>query len=267
MAVTILTDARLRPDSDAPTRERPLRPGARDLENSTQIRPHHHDYGQLTWAMEGVMRVSAAGSSWIVPPQRAIWIRAGVEHTVTNLGPARLRVLCVERGHSPFPAEDCVALSVSPLLREALLALGQLDEEERAREALLTALILDELGRSRTRPIRVPMPRDKRLQSLCSALLDDPGNPATLGQLAAAAGASERTVARLFEKELGMGFGQWRQQVRLAHAAPLIARGLPLAQVADALGYASQSAFTAMFKKTFGEPPSRYFHLDSPPAA
>jgi AraC-like DNA-binding protein len=53
-----------------------------------------------------------------------------------------------------------------------------------------------------------------------------------------------------------MGFGHWRQQVRLAHAAPLIAGGMPLSQVAASLGYASQSAFSAMFRKTFGRSPS-----------
>ncbi len=70
---------------------------------------------------------------------------------------------------------------------------------------------------------------------------------------------SERTLARRFEQDLGMTFGQWRQQMRLAHAAPLIARGLPLSQVAAELGYASQSAFSAMFKKTFGQSPSTFY--------
>ncbi|BDT59856.1 hypothetical protein MasN3_33500 [Massilia varians] len=40
------------------------------------------------------------------------------------------------------------------------------------------------------------------------------------------------------------------------------ARGMPLWQVAQQLGYASQSAFTTMFRKTFGSTPSRYFTDD-----
>ena len=90
-------------------------------------------------------------------------------------------------------------------------------------------------------------------------LIADPASPLTLDDWAARVGASSRTLARLFEQELGMGFGQWRQQVRLAHAAPLIARGLPLSRVASELGYASQSAFSAMFKKTFGQSPRAFF--------
>jgi AraC-like DNA-binding protein len=90
-------------------------------------------------------------------------------------------------------------------------------------------------------------------------LIADPGAELTLSDWAGQVGASERTLTRLFERELGMSFGGWRQQVRLAHAAPLIARGVPLSQVSAQLGYASQSAFSAMFKKTFGCSPSMFF--------
>jgi AraC-like DNA-binding protein len=124
---------------------------------------------------------------------------------------------------------------------------------------MLARVILDEIARSATLPMCVAMPRDKRLRALCDMLVAEPASPLTLDEWANKAGASSRTLARLFERELGMSFGQWRQQVRLAHAAPLIARGVPLSRVAAELGYASQSAFTAMFKKTFGQPPSSFF--------
>jgi AraC-like DNA-binding protein len=128
---------------------------------------------------------------------------------------------------------------------------------------MLAALMLDELPRLATLPIRVALPEDKRLKTLCETLIADPGSPLTLDDWAQRAGASARTLARLFERELDMSFGQWRQQVRLAHAAPLIARGLPLSLVAAELGYASQSAFSAMFKKTFGRSPTAFFaHKD-----
>jgi AraC-like DNA-binding protein len=147
---------------------------------------------------------------------------------------------------------------VSVLLRELVLALSQADAGD-ARESMLTALILDEVARSPTLPICVALPEDKRLKSLCANLIADPASPLTLDDWATRVGASGRTLARLFERELGMGFAQWRQQVRLAHAASLIARGMPLSRVAAELGYASQSAFSAMFRKTFGQSPSAFF--------
>ncbi|MFM9434863.1 AraC-like DNA-binding protein [Janthinobacterium sp. CG_23.3] len=260
MAIPILTHTRPCPPGKAPTPERPVTLIARDLQADEFLSPHQHSWGQVTFALEGVLRVTALNSSWIVPPLRAIWIAPHVVHEVTVLEKARLRPLCVLAERAPFAGTDCKVLEVSSLLRELIVALGQLDPGEApAREAMLAALILDELGRSATRPIRVPLPEDKRLKALCGGLLDNPGSNLTLEDWARQVGASERTLARLFERELGLSFGQWRQQVRLAHAAPMIARGMPLAQVAEELGYASQSAFSAMFKKTFGSSPSAFF--------
>ena len=262
MPVTIVTHTRMRLPDDNPTLARPVLPGARDLDVAAYLSPHKHVFGQVTCTLSGVLRVTAMNSSWIVPPQRAIWIAPEVEHEITVLERAQLRPLCVHAARAPFPGRDCKVLAVTPLLREAIVALCQLEEEERERELLLSNLILDEVARSATRPIRVPLPRDKRLQALCQALIADPAENRTLADWARQVGASERTLARLFEKDVEMSFGHWRQQVRLAHAAPLIARGLPLAQVAAQLGYASQSAFSAMFKKTFGVPPSAFFAAD-----
>lgn len=98
----------------------------------------------------------------------------------------------------------------------------------------------------------------KRLRALCEAVLREPSTRTTLAEWATKVGASERTMARLFREELGLGYQQWRQQVVLAHALPLIARGLPISDVAAASGYASDSAFSAMFKAAMGQSP-RYF--------
>lgn len=243
-----------------PTDEHPVSLWARNLPADVSVGAHSHDWGQLTYSSSGMVRVSADGSSWIVPPQRAIWIAPNVVHEVTVLEPACLSPLRIHASRDPFGGERCRVVEVSSLLRELIAAIEPGEQpREPARATLLGELILDELARAPSRPIRVPLPGDKRLRGLCQALIDAPGDTQTLADWARAAGASERTLARLFERELGMSFGQWRQQVRLAHGASLIARGMPLWQVAQQLGYASQSAFTAMFRKTFGSTPSAYF--------
>lgn len=217
-----------------------------------------HHYGQLTYAIDGLMRVAVDNATWIVPPQRAIWIPPEVFHEVETLEPAKMRVLRIHKSAMLFEGTSCVVIDVTALLRELILALIECGEDLR-REAMLGQLIIDEIGRSATLPMCVAMPQDKRLKALCEMLIADPASPLTLDEWATKAGASGRTLARLFERELGMSFSQWRQQVRLAHAAPLIARGMPLSRVAAELGYASQSAFSAMFKKTFGQSPSSFF--------
>lgn len=258
MAVETLTHTRINLPGREPTPDRPIRLVARDLDADELLASHRHAWGQVTYALDGVVRVTVGNSTWIVPPQRAIWIPANATHEVTTLERAKLRALYVHADVAPFRGEQCEVLDVSSLLRELIVALSLVNAGE-PREAMLSSLILDELARSRTLPIRVALPEDKRLKLLCEALIADPASPLGLDEWAGRVGASSRTLARLFEKDLGMSFGQWRQQVRLAHAAPLIARGMPLSSVAAELGYASQSAFSAMFKKTFGQSPSVFF--------
>lgn len=262
MPIQIVNHTRFDFPNEPPTAERPITMSGRDLQAAAVLEPHVHSWGQFTYALQGVMRADANNSSWIVPSQRAIWIPPGIVHSVTVLENTHLRPMRVYAGRAPFPGNECKILELSPLLRELLTALEQHDQQEQShRHHLLMEMILDEIPRCAVRPVRVPLPEDKRLKALCDALIADPGAELTLAGWASQVGASERTLARLFERELGMGFAQWRQQVRLAHAAPLIARGVPLSRVAAELGYASQSAFSAMFKKTFGCSPTTFFGL------
>ena len=73
------------------------------------------------------------------------------------------------------------------------------------------------------------------------------------------AGASERTLARLFRSETGMTFAAWRQQLRLIRALELLAEGTAVTEVALAVGFDSPSSFIAMFRRSLGTTPSRYF--------
>jgi AraC-like DNA-binding protein len=90
-------------------------------------------------------------------------------------------------------------------------------------------------------------------------VLAEPTRHATLDAWAAEAGASPRTVARLFRQELGTTFLQWRRQVLLARALAMAAHKKPMSHIAAELGYASASAFTAMVTRSVGAPPSRFF--------
>ncbi len=257
-----------------PDAARPLRVRARQLAADTRIVPHRHDWAQVAFSATGVLRVSAADHTYIVPPSRAVWIPPGVEHAVTVVEDAELRTLYL---HLPpgsrLPAllgsaaddaaqdwQRCRVLEVSPLLRELVEQLHALPEPPPAeRERCLVALAQDELRRARPLPLGVGLPADKRLRALCEAVLDNPCRHATLQGWAGESGASVRTVARLFRQELGTTFAEWRQQVLLAKALSLAARKRPMAHIAAELGYASASAFTAMVRRAVGVPPSRFF--------
>ena len=153
-------------------------------------------------------------------------------------------------------------VEVSNLLREVIAALD-MPGLSASREQVLGALALDELTRSEPLPLSVPMPNEKRLRALCEAVIANPANSDSLEQWAASVGASTRTIARLFRQELGVSFSQWRQQALLARAIPLLSQGRPLAHVAQELGYQSQSAFSAMFRRAFGKSPRAFIERGS----
>ena len=83
---------------------------------------HAHPRGQLLYAIEGVMIVRCAEGTWVVPPNRAVWLVAGLEHEVRMCGAVKIRTVFVDAGAAPdLPQTSCV-FTVSPLLRELFVA-------------------------------------------------------------------------------------------------------------------------------------------------
>lgn len=236
---------------------RPVAAMAKSFASGETVPPHTHARDQFLYAVEGVTRVATSGAAWIVPPDRALYVPAATEHTVAMRGRVEMRTLYIRPGAAPGLPEAPVVMEVSGLLRALILAL--LEEpvlyDEAGRGGLLAGLILDEIARARSLALVIPMPRDARLRRLCAALLDDPARDDTLEGWAEVAGASARTLSRLFLAETGLTFARWRQRARFTNAMEALVRGERVAQVAHANGYASASAFTAAFRKVLGVTP------------
>lgn len=223
---------------------------------------HTHQRAQLLYAVKGVMRVTTEIGVWVVPPQRAVWIPPGIEHHVKAQGtPLSLRSLYIDVSQRTDLPDECCVVTVSPLLRELVLAAMSIpaDPKSNSADGRLIAVLLDQIEVLPMTSLHLPMIKDKRLRLLASELIEDPSSPNTLHQWSKYVGASERTLARIFVKETGMTFGQWRQQVRLLDALARLARGDSVTEVAYDSGYASQSAFISMFKKALGKTPKKYF--------
>jgi AraC-like DNA-binding protein/quercetin dioxygenase-like cupin family protein len=223
---------------------------------------HTHQRAQLLYAVRGVMRVTTENGVWVVPPQRAVWIPPGIMHHVQAQGAAlSLRSLYIRRDALSGLPDTCCVVTVSPLLRELIIETMHLSDDPPAdsADARLIRVLLDKIEGLPVAPLHLPMTTDKRARRITDTLLDDPADPRTLQDWADELGASERTLARIFSRDTGMTFGQWRQQVRLLAALARLARGDSVTVVAFDLGYASQSAFIAMFRRALGKTPGRYF--------
>lgn len=226
-----------------------------------QIPPHSHDWHQLIYASEGVMWVHTAAGDWVVPPNRAVWVPAGVEHSIDMVGQVLIQTIYLANNISRSLPDHCCAVNVSPLLRELVrhtIATGTLNRRVPVQARLL-AFLIDQLSTLPTIPLQLPLPADERACSAVAWLRAHPEEPGLIKQLAKRVGTSARTLERLFQRETGMTFGKWRQQLRLLHALRLLAAGRPVTSVALDVGYDSASAFIAMFRRTLGTTPNRYF--------
>ncbi len=240
---------------------RPIVTLANDYPAGYEIAPHRHARAQLVYASQGVMTVSAPAGSWVVPTQRAVWMPAGTEHGVRVNRSISMRSLFIRPDAATGLPAACRVVTVSPLLRALILramSIPPLYDEDGADGRILR-VILDELRTLPSAPLHLPRPKDRRLVRVTAALLADPADRRPLEAWARAAGASQRTLARLFLKETGLTFRAWRQRARLLHALVELAAERPVTSVAFESGYDSPSAFIAAFKREFGPTPARYF--------
>jgi AraC-like DNA-binding protein/quercetin dioxygenase-like cupin family protein len=222
---------------------------------------HFHDRSQLVYASRGVMTIRTRDGTWVVPPQRAVWIPARVSHTITMSGSVAMRTLYVKQQLAKELPRDCCVINVSTLLKELILyacALRTLKKTIKWQEHLI-AVILHQLEAVQMIPLQLPHLSDPRLVRIVQVFMQDPGDGRTLAQLCRVSGASKRSVERLFQQEIGMTFGNWRQQFRLMQGLRLLAEGAKVTYAALESGYSTPSAFISMFRKALGTTPSSYF--------
>jgi AraC-like DNA-binding protein len=244
---------------------RPLAAMAKDYPDGWVQPWHRHRRAQLVYASSGVMTITTSQGSWVVPPNRALWIPAAIDHEIVMAGLVTMRTLYIEPQASADLPDSCRVVAVSGLLRELILRAVEMPllYDEAGPEGRIAALIFDELRLLPTLPLHLPTPADPRLRRVCDAVRRDPGDRRTLDEWGAEAGASARTLARRFLDETGMTFAAWRAQARLLAALSRLAGGQKVTSVALDLGYESPSAFIAMFRRQLGVTPSRYFAADA----
>ena len=227
------------------------------------LAPHSHPWGQLIYAVRGTMQVLAANTLWLVPPTRALWAPAGTVHAIEMRGTTAMRTIYVPVERSAALPAHSHAIEISPLLREVILHIVSLRlvGADEPRNLHLAQVFLDLVAAAPSLPLFVPMPRDARAAVVARALQADPARDDGIAALARGAGASVRTLQRIFRDETGMRFVEWRQRLRLLHAIALLEQGTSVTAAGAAAGYAGTSAFIAAFRQQMGETPARYARL------
>lgn len=221
---------------------------------------HHHEKHQLVLSLRGVLTCEVEHGLWLVPPQSAIWVPGGMRHKIEASGTVECYVSHIDpRAASRLPS-ICCTLTASPLLRELLIRSASMPMlyEEGGIESHLVALLLSEIAITPVGNLHLPIPADARLREIVGMIMRDPADRGTMRAWARRIGMSERSLARLIDRETGMSFGRWRQQLHLMLAVKWLEAGASVQQVAVDLGYESAGNFVTMFRKALGSSPGRY---------
>jgi AraC-like DNA-binding protein len=220
---------------------------------------HEHAEHQVVWVSSGVANVRIRdGRTWVLPPSVALWLPAGLPHTTGASALTTMRSAYLRPDRCPLDLPAPTVLAVPGVLRELLIHLCvddmSADERERAE-----AVVFDLVQPVSVTTIGVPEPTDERLGPIAAGLRADPADDRQLAEWGRQVGASARNLARLFIADTGLTFGQWRTQLRLQAALPLLADGMAINRVASRVGYATPSAFVAAFRRAVGVSPGAYF--------
>lgn len=249
------------------TSTRQIVPHRGDYTSEYEVPSHRHSLGQLVYAEMGVIMMLTEQGRWIVPPDHAFWVPAGIEHAMQTHGHTSIRALYIKQGLIPNLPGGVRVMGMTGLMRslieEAVHIRGEEDPAPGTRGGLIMALMRDELGRLPEKPLGLPIPAEPKLAALCRAFLEQPTPHATIDSWAGAMAMSRRAFTRAFRRETGLSLSVWRQQACLFAALPRLAAGEPITGIALDLGYDSTAAFTTMFRRILGAPPSRYLYPDS----
>lgn len=232
---------------------------------------HRHRHHQVLYSRSGALRLQVGGAQWLVPPQRAAWLSAGVSHKVWSSAPISLRTAYLHK-RLGGDARGCRVFEL-PAVGRAMLEYGARwgpetpprDRRAAAYFAVLADLCLEwaqapdrfSLPAARTAPIEKVMARTMAgIEEQIAGELDE---PPSLADLAREVGMSARTLQRQFTAETGTPWRTFAAQARMLRAVELLAApGARVTDVAARLGFASFGAFTRAFSRLTGDTPRDY---------
>lgn len=246
-----------------------MTPAVRDLFTKGEIcapaevfAPHQHRRGQLLFAQNGLVRVTTDQGAWVMPPQCTLWIPPGVEHSVVIGDRVYLINLYVEPAAAVAMPAQCQVFEATDLLISLLKASIPVSSmsDWTPRDHALHQLLLAEIQQLNVLPFSLPLPSHPMLRMLCEAYSAQPKAGVRLDDWCQQAGLSRRSLTRLFRQQTGLSVIHWCSRALVLKAMEQLMAGERVSAAAYALGYDTPAAFSTMFRKQLGVPPSHYQH-------
>ncbi|MFI5511450.1 AraC family transcriptional regulator [Mycobacterium sp. NPDC051804] len=270
MTVSALSDRDLAETAKVPRRVIELRRGGRALGGSYLYEGdglitgwHSHEVHQIEYALHGVVEVETDSAHYLLPPQQAAWIPAGLEHQAVMNPDVKTVAVMFDPALVAAPGDRARILAVSPLIREMMIyALRwQIDRADGDAQSdgffrTLANLVAEALDHEA--PLSLPTtehPIVAAATTYTKAHLDS----VSADEVSRAVAVSERTLRRLFQDTLGLSWRTYLLHARMLRAMALLAApGQSVQETASAVGFDSLSSFTRAFAQFCGETPSTY---------
>lgn len=228
---------------------------------------HSHEVHQIEYALHGVVEVETDSAHYLLPPQQAAWIPAGLEHQAVMNPDVKTVAVMFDPALVAAPGDRARILAVSPLIREMMIyALRwQIDrgqgaaEDEKVSDSFfhtLANLVAEALDHEA--PLSLPT-SDHPIVAAAMAFTKQHLASVSADDVSRAVSVSERTLRRLFQDTLGLSWRTYLLHARMLRAMALLAApGQSVQETASAVGFDSLSSFARAFAHFCGETPSAY---------
>lgn len=220
---------------------------------------HLHARVQLVCIFAGVVVVETDDGRFMTPPGHGLLVPAGLPHSHIVVSDVAMVSVYLNAAEGVGRKEPFV-FQVTDLARSLVLEAVKLQEAAIAntRSCLVQELLLEEITNLQEKHLVLSFPSDPRLAGLCRGFLEAPTPNDHIDDWAGKLGMSRRAFTRLFRRETGVSFLDWRQQAIVFASLPRLSAGQPVTSVALEAGYRNIGAFTTMFRRVMGLPPKRY---------
>ena len=230
------------------------------------VEEHEHQKDQFLYTEGGVVFLRTSEKSYFLPARHYIWIPAGVRHSIHPSSPeVIMRNLYFPKFETDSVFYDKVGIyPVNDMLMELIMYTNRWNgnilpsEEKRYTVAKAFKFLLPELSKTEL-SLSLPSPKDPKLKKVIEYLEKNIAQSIKFKNLSDHFGMSQRTLARLFKKDLGMSYIQYTTILRMLVALKLLLDNkMSIQDVSTSVGYSSLPTFSNTFQKIIGIRPSEY---------
>jgi AraC-like DNA-binding protein len=213
---------------------------------------HSHDLHQIEYALQGVVEVETDAAHYLLPPQQAAWIPAGLPPRTSIATMVRTVSVFFDRDMIPDPDGRARIVGAAPVVREMIIY-GQRWPIERPESDSRADDFFEVLGKLVTDALEdeVPLSLPTSAEPVVAAAMAYTTShleSVKVASVSSAVGVSDRTLRRLFQSEVNMSWRTYVLQARLLRSMALLAEpGPSVLQVATDVGFESASAFARTF--------------------